>query len=137
MARACGLTVSSDGTGSSFAWDCSAGTFHWYFGGDELVHIVDGEVLVDSGTMHRRLLPGDVALFRAGTWARWHVPVYVRKLAVCQDALPRPIAYFLALRRKAARLLGRLFGSPNRLPPGTVQPLGPAPNWSSIPIARQ
>jgi len=136
VARACPLSVSSDGTGSSFAWDCTAGSFHWYFGGDELVHILEGEVHVEGGLTRRRLGPGDVALFRAGTWARWHVPVYVRKLAICQDALPRPVSLFLSFQRKVRRLSDRLFGNAVALPPETLRPL-PAPSWSSIPVPRQ
>ena len=136
VARARPLTVSSDGTGSSFAWDCTAGSFHWFFGGDELVHILEGEVHVESGLTQRRLGPGDVALFRAGTWARWHVPVYVRKLAVCQDALPAPVSLLLTVRRKVRRLSDRLFGEAGVLPPETARPR-PAPSWSSIPLPRQ
>lgn len=129
VARTSNLTVSSDGTGTSFVWDCTAGTFHWYFGGDEIVYILEGEVHVENDAMQRRLAPGDFALFRADTWARWHVPTYVRKVAVCQDSLPAPLNFFMRQQRRYHRLRERLFGKQVRLPPagpqtapGRVQP---------------
>uniref|UniRef100_UPI0013D5B5E5 cupin domain-containing protein n=1 Tax=Klebsiella aerogenes TaxID=548 RepID=UPI0013D5B5E5 len=75
MARCRHWSDSSDGTTSAMVWDCTAGRFRWYFGGDEIVHIIEGEVIVrGDDTPERTLRPGDAALFRAGTWATWHVP---------------------------------------------------------------
>lgn len=100
---------SSDGTTSAMVWDCTAGRFRWYFGGDEIVHIIEGEVIVKGDdTPERRLKPGDAALFRAGTWATWHVPHYVRKHAICRDSLPVAITLPLKVTKKAARLANRL-----------------------------
>ncbi len=83
VARAKTLTVAPDENFSSALWDCTAGTFRWHFRSDELVHILEGEVTVksDDGTS-RTLRPGDVALFPKGLTNVWHVPRYVKKLAV-------------------------------------------------------
>ncbi|MGB3416282.1 MAG: cupin domain-containing protein [Mesorhizobium sp.] len=102
VARVGDIVKSTDRTTNSAVWDCTAGTFNWYFGIDETVHILDGEVEVSAPGFGKRILrAGDVALFRAGTTARWHVPVYVRKIAFCRHPLPWPMGV-------AARALSRV-----------------------------
>lgn len=108
-ARAGTWSVSSDTTTSAFVWDCTAGRFRWYFGGDELVAILEGEVTVtDEAGALRTLRPGDGAMFRAGTWSTWEVPSYVKKIAICRDTLPRPVVLSLRAAQKVSRLAGRL-----------------------------
>lgn len=102
VARVGDIVKSTDRTTNSAVWDCTAGTFNWHFGIDETVHILDGEVEVSApGFGPRVLRAGDVTLFRAGTTARWHVPVYVRKIAFCRHPLPWPMGV-------AARALSRI-----------------------------
>ncbi|MFC3206186.1 cupin domain-containing protein [Aquamicrobium soli] len=102
VARVGDIVKSTDRTTNSAVWDCTAGTFNWHFGIDETVHILDGEVEVSAAGFGKRVLrAGDVALFRAGTTARWHVPVYVRKIAFCRHPLPWPMGV-------AARALSRV-----------------------------
>jgi len=64
-------------------WDCTRGSFRWYFDADEVVYILVGRVIVreDDGRV-RRLGPGDTALFTRGTTNVWEVPQYVKKLAI-------------------------------------------------------
>lgn len=108
VARAGEIVRSTDGTTTSAVWHCTAGTFTWYFGVDETVHILDGEVEVSApGFGPRRLGPGDVALFRAGTTARWHVPHYVRKIAFCRHPLPWPMGLAVRALGKVKSLMGR------------------------------
>jgi uncharacterized cupin superfamily protein len=91
-ARASDLPRSPDGTCFSVQWDCTKGTFHWYFGIEEIVHILEGEVLVRDALGRESLLrAGDVAVFPTDTWMVWHVETYVRKLAVCRFPVPRPV----------------------------------------------
>jgi uncharacterized cupin superfamily protein len=91
QARAVELVRSPDGTCTSAQWECTAGTFHWYFWVEETVHILDGEVLVRDGLgRHALLRAGDVAVMPANTWMVWHVERYVRKLAICRYPVPRP-----------------------------------------------
>ena len=114
VARAAELSRSADGTAVSLVWDCTAGTFDWHFGVDETVHILEGDVEVSTaGFAPRRLEAGDVALFRAGTTARWHVPRYVRKLAFCRHALPQPLGFAL---RAFNRVKGLVRGTPAGMP---------------------
>jgi uncharacterized cupin superfamily protein len=83
VARATCLTASPDGGISTHIWDCTAGTFHWHFGVDEIVHILDGEVHVTGDDGHTQTLrAGDVGHFAYGSHTVWDVPQYVRKLAV-------------------------------------------------------
>lgn len=91
QARAVELVRSPDGTCSSAQWDCTAGTFHWFFRVEETLHILDGEVLVRGADgRHALLRTGDVAVMPANTWMVWHVERYVRKLAICRFPVPRP-----------------------------------------------
>lgn len=106
VARAGQIVQSSDGTAASAVWDCTAGTFNWHFGIDETVHILDGEVEVSTADGRPRVLrAGDVALFRAGTTAVWHVPTYVRKIAFCRHPLPWPFGFAVRALSKARSLL--------------------------------
>jgi uncharacterized cupin superfamily protein len=91
QARAADMAQSPDGTCTSAQWDCSAGTFYWYFGLEETIHILEGDVVVrDADGGQRRLCQGDVAVMPANGWMIWHVQNYVRKLALCRYPVPRP-----------------------------------------------
>ncbi len=96
VARATCLTSSDDGKVSTHLWDCTAGRFHWTFGVDEIVHILDGEVHVTGDDGHTAILrTGDVGHFPYGSHTIWDVPEYVRKLAVHRSpnrSLPRKVA---------------------------------------------
>ncbi|KQV84219.1 cupin domain-containing protein [Rhizobium sp. Root1220] len=80
-------------------WDCTAGEFRWFFGWDETVMILEGEVHItaEDGT-ERMLRAGDVAFFAGGTWARWRVDDYVRKVAFLRKPFPKPMAIAYRLR---------------------------------------
>ncbi|PCK85901.1 cupin [Rhizobium sophoriradicis] len=80
-------------------WDCTAGEFRWFFGWDETVMILEGEVHItaEDGT-ERTLCAGDVAFFAGGTWASWRVDNYVRKVAFLRKPFPKPLAIAYRLR---------------------------------------
>jgi uncharacterized cupin superfamily protein len=101
VAHAKVLSRSADDSALTSVWDCTAGTFRWNFGWDETVIIIEGEVEVtgDDGEV-RSIGIGEVGYFPAGTSSTWHVPVYVRKIAVCRRAMPFP--FVIALRLAAA-----------------------------------
>ncbi len=105
QARARELARSADGTSVVIAWSCTAGQFNWRYSVDETVHVISGEVFItdESGT-ERRLGPGDMAFFPAGSRGRWRVPVAVRKLAVCRHALPKPLGFAIRAWRKLIAL---------------------------------
>src|SRR3954454_16217248 len=96
-------------------WDCTAGTFRWFFEVEETVHILEGEVVVTAsdGAVHT-LGEGAVASFQAGNWARWHVPRYVRKLAILREPVPVPHLVRLALRKALGRAQAALSGQARR-----------------------
>jgi uncharacterized cupin superfamily protein len=108
QARARELVRSADGTTVVVAWSCTAGRFNWHYRVDEMVHVISGEAFVtDENGAERRLGPGDMAFFPVGSRSLWHVPVAVRKLAVCRHALPMPLGFALrAWRRLIARANG-------------------------------
>jgi uncharacterized cupin superfamily protein len=111
-ARAKELARSDDGTSVVVAWSCTAGRFHWHYSVDETVHVISGEVFVtnDDG-VERRLGPGDMAFFPAGSSSVWRVPQSVRKLAVCRHALPQPLGFALRAWRKLIAILTGQGGS--------------------------
>jgi uncharacterized cupin superfamily protein len=116
-ARAVELARSPDGTSTSAQWDCTAGTFHWYFFVEETVHILEGEVRVQGADgRHALLRAGDVAVMPANTWMVWHVEDYVRKLAICRFPVPRPFGW-LVRRVQQFRTRLALRRPPQALPP--------------------
>jgi uncharacterized cupin superfamily protein len=108
QARSKQLAESADGTSMIMVWSCSAGSFTWNYAGDETVHIISGEVFVTDGDgAVRRLGPGDMAFFPAGSRSTWRIPHEVRKLAVCRHGMPRP---FGTLLRAWNKLIDRATG---------------------------
>lgn len=80
-------------------WDCTAGEFRWYFGWDETVMILEGEVhITTEDGVERMLNAGDVAYFAGGTWATWRIDDYVRKVAFCRKPFPKPLTMAYRLR---------------------------------------
>src|SRR5215218_10420277 len=110
-ARGVQLTESADGLVSTHIWDCTAGRFHWHFGVDEIVHILDGEVHVtDDAGQTITLGVGDVGHFALHSHTVWHVPEYVRKLAF--HRAPKPVPLPLRALRKLGRAIRGLRRAP-------------------------
>jgi uncharacterized cupin superfamily protein len=120
QARSALLSGAADGMAMTAVWDCTAGAFNWFFGGDETVHILEGEVVVDDGSGPRTLRAGDVAFFPAGAWARWEVAAYVKKLAFCRDPLPRPVLALVRAVRKLKSMLRKGAPAPGALAPAAA-----------------
>lgn len=101
VARMADHSRSGDRAAYTALWDCTAGTFRWFFAWDETVHILEGGVHVTAqdGSVHH-LNAGDVAYFTAGTWATWRVDNYVRKVAFLRRPFPWPIAIAFRLKNK-------------------------------------
>ena len=112
-ARSKQLVRSRDGASSIMAWSCTAGRFNWRYTVDETVHIISGEVFITDETgEERRLGPGDMAFFPAGSSSMWRVPSEVRKLAVCRHALPQPLGFALRAWKKLFAIITGERGSP-------------------------
>jgi uncharacterized protein len=100
------LAMSADGTSSVMAWSCTTGRFHWHYNVDETLHVISGEIYVtDERGESRRLGPGDMVFFPAGSSSLWHVTKDVRKLAFCRHSIPRPVGFALRAWRKLVAIL--------------------------------
>jgi uncharacterized protein len=109
VARSKRLVGSSDDLSSTHMWDCTAGRFNWFYTVDEVIHVLEGSVIVEDAMGERRQLqPGDTFLFPAGTRFHWTVPRYIRKIAFLHSPLSRK----LRLAKRVFRLLRSPFGRP-------------------------
>lgn len=107
VARNAVVSRSADAGAYTMVWDCTAGTFDWFYDCDETVHIIEGAVvLTDAGNQARRLGPGDAVFFPKGAQVRWTVDTYVKKLAFMRQTLPRPVSLGLRTARRLERLSG-------------------------------
>jgi len=91
VARIAEHSRGQDDAAMTALWDCTAGEFRWYFGWDETVMILEGEV-------ERTLHAGDVAYFAGGTWATWRIDRYLRKVAFLRKPFPKPLTMAYRLR---------------------------------------
>jgi uncharacterized cupin superfamily protein len=91
------IARTNDGSTQVFVWRTTKSRFNWFYDFDEVVSVLDGEMfLIDganapSGKPERRIGPGDVVFFPAGSTATWRVPDHVRKIATMRHPLPGPI----------------------------------------------
>lgn len=99
IARVAQHSNADDGFAGTAVWDCTAGSFRWFFHWDETVYILEGSVHVtaEDGTQ-RVIAAGDIAYFKGGTWATWRVDSYVRKVAFLHRPVPRPVAVVYRLK---------------------------------------
>ena len=103
--RAKEFARSRDRTSHGVVWDCTAGRFNWHYNKDEGLVVITGEAFISyDGGDERRIGPGDIVFFPAGTSATWRVPDYIRKVAFLRHTMPRPagfcvLAWNLILRK--------------------------------------
>jgi uncharacterized protein len=106
QARSKRLATSADGTSSVMVWSCTPGRFTWHYAVDETLHLISGEIFVtDEKGESRRLGPGDMVFFPAGSVSTWHVTKEVKKLAFCRHSMPRPCGYTLRAWNKLVSIL--------------------------------
>jgi uncharacterized cupin superfamily protein len=97
---------SRDWTSQVVVWECTGGTFKWRYRQDEVVVIVSGEVFITTEEgQERRLGPGDLAFFPAGSSSTWRVPERVRKVAVIRETMWWPLGLGLKVLKKLVNLL--------------------------------
>ena len=109
QARSKRLASSADGTSTIMAWSCTAGRFKWHYTVDETIHLISGEVFVtDEKDNVRRVGPGDMVFFPAGSVSTWYIPDHVRKFAVCRHSMPRIAGFAL---RAFNKIIGIVAGS--------------------------
>jgi uncharacterized cupin superfamily protein len=100
------MAGSTDGLGSTYMWDCTAGRFNWYYNVDETVYLVEGSItVVDSAGQLSHLRAGDIFLFPKGTRFEWTVHTYVRKVAFIHEPVSGKLRLFVRMYRAVMRLL--------------------------------
>jgi uncharacterized protein len=109
LARERRLAGSIDQLASAFMWDCTAGRFDWFYDADEIVHVLEGFVILkDAAGVPRSLHAGDTFLFPAGSRYQWTVPSYIRKIGFLHAPLSREMRLIRgALERLKAPFRGR------------------------------
>jgi uncharacterized cupin superfamily protein len=100
------LAKSQDHTSYIMVWDCTPGQFNWHYNKDETVVVISGEVFITNEPGdERRLGPGDIAFFPAGTSCTWRVTRHIRKVAVLRETMPRPLGLGLRAWKGGSRLV--------------------------------
>jgi uncharacterized cupin superfamily protein len=107
LTRTKNVARSHDWTSNTVVWECTAGSFTWHYSKDEVAVIVSGEaVITNEKGEERRLAPGDLVFFPAGTSSRWRVPEGVRKIAILHEPMWRPLGLGLKVCKKLLRMAG-------------------------------
>jgi ethanolamine utilization protein EutQ (cupin superfamily) len=75
--------------------------FRWNYNYDETIHFIEGSVTFDDGRGTTWSAgAGDVVYFPKGSSVIWNVHTCVRKLAVCCQTFPEPIAAAVRMLRR-------------------------------------
>jgi uncharacterized protein len=107
VARSKTLVLTPDGASKTVLWDCTSGTFCWYYRQDEAVLFISGDAyLLEENGQERRFAAGDFAFFPAGTVANWRVDSYVRKIAFLHEPMWRLAVPLLTFWNNVIRRLG-------------------------------
>ncbi|MGO4885767.1 MAG: cupin domain-containing protein [Bryobacteraceae bacterium] len=107
VSRTKSVARSYDWTENIVVWDCTAGRFEWHYCQDETAVVISGEAFIlNKEGEERRLGPGDVVFFPAGTSCTWRVPERIRKIAVVRETMWRPIGFGLKVWKKLLRMTG-------------------------------
>jgi uncharacterized protein len=114
VAREKRLAGSTDQLASTSMWDCTAGRFYRFYSEDEVVHVLEGCVLIeDAAGVRQGLQAGDTFLFPAGSRYQWTVPHYIRKIGFLHAPLSREM-------RVVRNVLERLKAPFRRKPAGSA-----------------
>ena len=106
------LARSQDLTSHVMVWDCTAGRFHWRYNKDETLVVLTGEAFITDASGERRIGPGDVVFFPAGSSAKWHVPKYIKKVAILRHTMPLSCGFGVLGWNKFLQLVGLAHKSP-------------------------
>jgi uncharacterized protein len=107
------LARSHDLTSFAMAWDCTAGRFKWHYNKDETLVVLSGEAFITIDNGERRIGPGDVVFFPAGSSSTWRVPKYIKKVAFLRHTMPRPFGFGVLAWNKFLRIVGLAGSSPS------------------------
>lgn len=88
-------------------WDCTPGTFSWYYDMDETIIVISGEAyMIGQGGEERRFGAGDLGFFPAGTRCTWRITQTLRKVGVLKENIGRPLGFGIKVCRKLLRIIG-------------------------------
>ncbi len=109
QARARAIDFGEDRMISAMIWESTAGTFDWRYGSDEVIHILAGEaeLTMADGTI-KPIKEGDTVFFPGHQIVRWHIPVYLKKVALNTPEISIPRRSPTGPVREAARAQGPL-----------------------------
>ena len=106
-ARCTKLVRSHDLTSHIVIWDCTPGSFKWYYGMEETIVIISGEAfMINDRGDERRFGPGDLGFFPAGTSCTWRITQPLRKVGILRESIWRPLGLGLKAWHKLLRILG-------------------------------
>jgi uncharacterized cupin superfamily protein len=108
VARNVQLFKSRDGTAYTLIWDCTAGTFNWFYDHDETLQVLEGGAVLTIGTETREIGPGSVVFFPAGSRATWQIDSYIRKVAFVRQSIPKPVGLALKVWHRCSRTWSEL-----------------------------
>jgi uncharacterized cupin superfamily protein len=101
------LARSRDLTSYVMVWDCTAGRFNWHYSKDETLVVISGEAFITNEKgEERRLGPGDIVFFPAGSSSTWRVPSYIKKVAFLRHTMPRPLGFGVLAWNKLLQIVG-------------------------------
>jgi uncharacterized protein len=107
-------------------WDCTAGRFNWNYNKDETLVVLAGEAFITNDGEERRIAPGDVVFFPAGSSSTWRVPTYVRKVCFLRHTIPWPCGWGVLAWNKFLQLMGLAARSPSMSAAGLTTEDAPA-----------
>lgn len=106
QARARALDFGEDRMISAMIWESTGGTFDWRYGSDEVIHVLAGEaeLTMADGTV-KPIREGDTVFFPGHQIVRWHIPVYLKKVALNtpEISIPRQIAHRVPFAKRLVR----------------------------------
>jgi uncharacterized protein len=98
---------SRDWASTIIVWDCTAGSFYWHYGKDEVIIITSGEFyLLGENGEERCFSAGDYGFFPAGSFVKWRVDKYIRKVALLREPMWRPVGFAVKGWNKVVRDMG-------------------------------
>jgi uncharacterized cupin superfamily protein len=99
------LARSHDGTSHTMVWECTAGCFNWDYHKDETFVVISGEAFITTEKgEERRIVPGDIVFFPAGTSSKWRVPHHIKKVAFLRHTMPRPLGFAVLAWNRLLRI---------------------------------
>ena len=107
IARCKKLVRSPDRTSHIVVWDCTPGSFTWYYGMDEAIVIISGEAfMTNEKGEERRFGAGDFIFLPAGTRCTWRITQTLRKVGVLKESMWRPLGLAVKAWHKLLRIVG-------------------------------